>query len=402
MRTKKGRTRDSKLLPEPLQLDQTIRWGKLPPLLSFDCSILYVPVGPLLLDTAVPDQIFFVFQSAYTRPCHNYPSIAVMPRRRAKELVSGQDSSLKRQKTGRKASNKVDGTGLSVSTLAASEDFDRSSRALSKSNRHLDFDGMSKLDSSSTDSMSKDLKSVADSVFKHDTSPNTDCMSKDVKSSTGGTSKGPNSVTDSVPKGGTSPTDCMSKDAESSTDNATPNKGGKSIVDDSSLATIEHDKHRADPVYYAAKYSAGLGYEKLLAWEHLTNVCYQPVRLEVHWWLKMLATYIQRSAMHSFKFASWEALGTDTQEKLSSWSVNAKGMLESVLHQRYLYEAWIWHILDDNLFSCKGTQKISKNELWESYHRLQEALSVPAQSKYGVCDSGEKRGALTAGETRMP
>lgn len=311
-----------------------------------------------------------------------------MPRRRAKELVSGQDSSLKRRKIGPEASNKVDGTGLSVSTLAASEDFDRSSLASSKSNRHLEFSDMSKLDSPSTDGMSKDLKSVADSVFKHDTSP-TDCMSEDVKSPTGGTSKGPNSVVDSVPKGGTSPTESMSKDVEASTNDATPNKGGKSIAGDSSLA--------------ADNRAAALLYEKRLQiWKSLTQPSYYFYNEGMHGMLLGLGKSIHELAISGFKFTSWEALGTDTQKKLSSWSVKAKEMLDSKERRVYVYEAWIWHILDDNLFSGTGTQRISKNELWESYHRLQEALIVPGLSKYDVSDSGEKRGALTAGATRTP
>lgn len=89
----------------------------------------------------------------------------------------------------------------------------------------------------------------------------------------------------------------------------------------------------------------------------------------------LLILRINGGAMAFMSDASWENLGADTQNKLSSWCPKAKKMLESSPWQwPLLHRAWIWHILDENLFSAMGTGKVWRNELWESYHKLHDAF----------------------------
>jgi len=66
---------------------------------------------------------------------------------------------------------------------------------------------------------------------------------------------------------------------------------------------------------------------------------------------------------------SWETLTPAVQEKLIRWAPKAKQYLESgPQRSRLIFEAWIWHILDDNIFSTVEGPWLGEH--WEAYSML--------------------------------
>ncbi|KEZ44402.1 hypothetical protein SAPIO_CDS3392 [Scedosporium apiospermum] len=76
---------------------------------------------------------------------------------------------------------------------------------------------------------------------------------------------------------------------------------------------------------------------------------------------------------------SWETLTPAVQEKLIRWAPKAKQYLESgPQRSRLIFEAWIWHILDDNIFSTVEGPWLGEH--WEAYSMLRR-IGAPLASE---------------------
>lgn len=53
-----------------------------------------------------------------------------------------------------------------------------------------------------------------------------------------------------------------------------------------------------------------------------------------------------------FESTSWTNLTPAEQETLRSWTPKAKQYIESTAGKRLIFHAWIWHILDEKIFSA--------------------------------------------------
>ncbi|KAK4035250.1 hypothetical protein C8A01DRAFT_38272 [Parachaetomium inaequale] len=66
----------------------------------------------------------------------------------------------------------------------------------------------------------------------------------------------------------------------------------------------------------------------------------------------------------------WSSLGPDTGDKLLLWTPKAKQFLDSDDETaRVVFEAWIWHVLDDHVFS--NTKGPWVGEVWNAYAKLE-------------------------------
>lgn len=54
---------------------------------------------------------------------------------------------------------------------------------------------------------------------------------------------------------------------------------------------------------------------------------------------------------------TWEQLTPEEQKKLKSWAPNAEHLIKSDRGRGALFQAWLWHILDDNIFSAEPSEK---------------------------------------------
>lgn len=76
----------------------------------------------------------------------------------------------------------------------------------------------------------------------------------------------------------------------------------------------------------------------------------------------------------------WQSLDPEVQSRLSSWSPVAEQLWGSdfLAHREAMVQAWIWHYLDDYLFSFAGNQQDGTLELrspvWEHVRALRRDL----------------------------
>ncbi|KAH6632293.1 hypothetical protein F5144DRAFT_489514 [Chaetomium tenue] len=91
----------------------------------------------------------------------------------------------------------------------------------------------------------------------------------------------------------------------------------------------------------------------------------------------------QARALRQLGLAPWNELAPETKERLSSWSPVAKQLWESDFteHRDAMVRAWIWHYLDDNLFSfAGGIQEQSlvplSSPVWEHFRAFRRDLNV--------------------------
>jgi hypothetical protein len=76
------------------------------------------------------------------------------------------------------------------------------------------------------------------------------------------------------------------------------------------------------------------------------------------------------SEMYLAPRVPWSSLGPDTRDKLLLWTPKAQQFLDSDDEEaRVVFEAWIWHVLDDYVFS--NTKGPWVGELWNAYAKLE-------------------------------
>ncbi|GAP83027.2 hypothetical protein SAMD00023353_0400180 [Rosellinia necatrix] len=66
---------------------------------------------------------------------------------------------------------------------------------------------------------------------------------------------------------------------------------------------------------------------------------------------------IEKIAESWFEPTPWDTLKTSDQVKLNRWASNAKLLIESEPGYPLIFQAWIWHILDDEVFSADPKTK---------------------------------------------
>ncbi|EAQ88769.1 predicted protein [Chaetomium globosum CBS 148.51] len=113
---------------------------------------------------------------------------------------------------------------------------------------------------------------------------------------------------------------------------------------------------------------------RLLFAERLDTAGYwEPLRTEV----RLLGGHLQKWGL-----LPWPSLDPEVQSRLSSWSPVAKQLWESDFlgHQKAMVQAWIWHYLDDYVFSFAGNQQDGilklRSPVWEHVQVLRRDLDV--------------------------
>lgn len=67
--------------------------------------------------------------------------------------------------------------------------------------------------------------------------------------------------------------------------------------------------------------------------------------------------YQIHSFVAEFSSVTWARLSPDEQSKVKAWAPKAEQLMESRRGRKALFEAWVWHILDDNIFSANPSTK---------------------------------------------
>ena len=70
-----------------------------------------------------------------------------------------------------------------------------------------------------------------------------------------------------------------------------------------------------------------------------------------------LQTAIHDFAAGFFPTVTWAQLSPDEQSKVKAWAPRAEQFMESQRGREALFQAWVWHILDDNIFSANPSTK---------------------------------------------
>ncbi|KAK3294348.1 uncharacterized protein B0H64DRAFT_433529 [Chaetomium fimeti] len=102
---------------------------------------------------------------------------------------------------------------------------------------------------------------------------------------------------------------------------------------------------------------------------------------------------VQAGTVRKLGLARWEDLTPETREKLSSWSPAARQLWESdfLAHHEAMVRAWIWHYLDDNLFSFAGGAQgqslvALSSPVWEHFRAFRRDLNVLLHDPKGPDD----------------
>lgn len=86
-----------------------------------------------------------------------------------------------------------------------------------------------------------------------------------------------------------------------------------------------------------------------------------------------LVDLIYVMANHYFQPTPWDKLKPDDQAKLNRWTPDARLLIESESGYPPIFQAWIWHILDDGVFSADPKTK------WQEYSDGYEAVKLFSQ-----------------------
>ncbi|RWA04495.1 hypothetical protein EKO27_g10610 [Xylaria grammica] len=86
-----------------------------------------------------------------------------------------------------------------------------------------------------------------------------------------------------------------------------------------------------------------------------------------------LCGYISGLAVNLFEPTPWDKLKLDDQSKLNRWTPDARLLIESKTGYRFIFQAWIWHILDDEVFLADPKTK------WQNQDDGFEAVKLLSQ-----------------------
>ncbi|KAI8624132.1 hypothetical protein F5Y19DRAFT_480898 [Xylariaceae sp. FL1651] len=103
-----------------------------------------------------------------------------------------------------------------------------------------------------------------------------------------------------------------------------------------------------------------------------------------------LSNEIHLMAEVSFQPTPWDKLKPDDQVKLKRWTPDAKLLIESKRGYPLIFSAWIWHILDDGVFSADPKTKWQEyGDGFEAVKLLSQFIDITFQSE-GTNDSNDR------------
>lgn len=85
---------------------------------------------------------------------------------------------------------------------------------------------------------------------------------------------------------------------------------------------------------------------------------------------------------------AWDSLCPDIQKKLRSWTPKAEEFWGSELGAQKLFMAWIWHILDDNIFSRRSADIKWAAPHWQAHGLLHDLLQGEILKNHSACAMG--------------
>ncbi|KAK3296461.1 uncharacterized protein B0H64DRAFT_170728 [Chaetomium fimeti] len=100
------------------------------------------------------------------------------------------------------------------------------------------------------------------------------------------------------------------------------------------------------------------------------------------WKLLRVQVGLMGEHLRKWGLIPWQNLDPEVQSRFSSWSPVAKELWESdfLAHPEAMVQAWIWHYLDDYLFSFAGNQQDGalklRSPVWEHVRALRRDLDV--------------------------
>lgn len=71
-----------------------------------------------------------------------------------------------------------------------------------------------------------------------------------------------------------------------------------------------------------------------------------------------------------FQATAWDEINPKDQARLDCWTPNAKLLIESERGHKAIFQAWIWHIIDDGVFSADPDTK------WQEHDERYEAIKL--------------------------
>lgn len=70
----------------------------------------------------------------------------------------------------------------------------------------------------------------------------------------------------------------------------------------------------------------------------------------------------------------WDSLDEALQEKFLSYAPNAEELFRVSQMARYVFQRWVWEIVDENFFSKKSKDIVWKSPYWEAQATLERYL----------------------------
>ncbi|KAI0414700.1 hypothetical protein F5X98DRAFT_365626 [Xylaria grammica] len=108
-----------------------------------------------------------------------------------------------------------------------------------------------------------------------------------------------------------------------------------------------------------------------------------------------LRSHISGLADNFFKPTPWDKLKRDDQSKLNRWTPDARLLIESKTGYKFIFEAWIWHIIDDDVFLADPRTKWQdQGDGFEAVRLLSQFIDCILKPKYADDDNNEMRSSM--------
>ncbi|KAI1157320.1 hypothetical protein F5B18DRAFT_224686 [Nemania serpens] len=102
-----------------------------------------------------------------------------------------------------------------------------------------------------------------------------------------------------------------------------------------------------------------------------------------------LADQIRFMAEQCFRPTEWDRVNPDDQARLNCWTPNAKLLIESKRGYSPIFQAWIWHIIDDGVFSADPKTKWQGcSDRYEATKLFSQFLAIVQKPKDANGDDG--------------
>ncbi|KAI1160931.1 hypothetical protein F5B18DRAFT_654130 [Nemania serpens] len=102
-----------------------------------------------------------------------------------------------------------------------------------------------------------------------------------------------------------------------------------------------------------------------------------------------LSNRIELMAEQYFRLTAWDTVMPDDQARLKCWTPNAKLLIESERGYSLIFQAWIWHIIDDGVFSAgPKTKWQDDSDGYEATKLLSQLVAIIQKPKDANGDYG--------------